>query len=438
MFVLKNAFKALIGHKKRAIAMFFVAFFAAFASVSAACVSGGHDKYADKIDNTLTTEAFLRRTEKKKAEYTGSNSEWTKTYLTDAVINPLLSTADSFSFAESVPVRSDENSKSVAEAILSDDTADKTGGELTFKSFKSPYAQFCNSYGKFEIIEGKDLSCASMGTAPVLVSEAFAAKNNLKVDSSFTVGDGQIESKKHELTVGGIYRYTEEADKSAIVDTGYRKDNRENVIYAEYYTFYSGWSDDETTGWDKADIDLNIVFTGVAKYENMLDSAKKDGIVPDGYEFYSPSLEKIKDERNRFNKFAGIAKFASIAIFVVSFASFAYMTVTFSTKLRKKEIANNFIVGYSSLRLSGQFMIESLMFTVPSAVLGVAAAGLVSKCYAGFAGNIEDVSTAITADIIRSAALRGTFACFVLAVFAAFSIKFFDKSSLFEARSEER
>ena len=104
------------------------------------------------------------------------------------------------------------------------------------QAFYTNDAAKINDYGTFKVVKGKQLNYKTANDG-VLVSQAVAKKNNLKVGDKVTGGNPTKASETYKFTVRGIYEYTGEAPAGYGSDAKYAKDNRENVVYTSYINF---------------------------------------------------------------------------------------------------------------------------------------------------------------------------------------------------------
>ena len=121
-------------------------------------------------------------------------------------------------------------------AAKNDTSEDKTGGNLTLQAFYTLDAAKINDYGYYKVVKGKHLSYKTQSDG-VLISQALADKNNLKVGDKVTVGNPSKASDTYTFTVRGIYEYDSDVPEGNGSDAKYAKDNRENVIYTTYINF---------------------------------------------------------------------------------------------------------------------------------------------------------------------------------------------------------
>lgn len=187
-----------------------------------------------------------------------------------------------------MPVRQSGDVKAIAGT--DDQSADKTGGEMLYRSFSSLEAAHENELGRYKIVKGKQLIHSSQSKTGVLISQAFAKKNGLDVGDKFTVAFPNDAKKTIEQTVRGIYEYTEPAAAGQGSDAKLAKDNRDNVIYTAYYTFaMDGLYAADGKGWLIPDLNISFLLDSMStyrKFEKVIKKAK----LPANHELTSPTL----------------------------------------------------------------------------------------------------------------------------------------------------
>lgn len=266
MFIFGQAWKTLCRHPLRSLLIVLVsAAIAMWSTFGGAVLQENHKARTETLDKQSNT-AVIRPSSQLLETRQGDDSSWTEHYLSWSDYDKLASAGQTqgvqykYTVAESVPVRESKSVQAITTSKTSDASADKTGGNLTLQSFYTAEAAQANEYGPYEVVEGKGLDYQNSLAQNVLVSEALAKKNNLKVGSTITIGNPTDAKKTHEYTVVGIYRYTGNPDNAQGDDAKFAKDNRDNVLYTTYTTFaVNGFDTTKGKGWSIPD--LNVVFT---------------------------------------------------------------------------------------------------------------------------------------------------------------------------------
>ena len=212
MFVLKNAWSSIVRRKWRTLLTMFIAIIVTFGTLFGFSVLHADESATDGYNPQLVS-AVIRPDAKTKATYNGADSSYTKNYLAfdayDNYASALQAAGLTYSYALTitVPVRQSGDVKAIAGT--DDQSADKTGGEMLYRSFSSLEAAHENELYRYKIVKGKQLDYSSQSKTGVLISQAFAKKNGLDVGDKFTVAFPNDAKKTIEQTVRGIYEYTE-------------------------------------------------------------------------------------------------------------------------------------------------------------------------------------------------------------------------------------
>ena len=234
MFVLKNAWSSIVRRKWRTLLTMFIAIIVTFGTLFGFSVLHADESATDGYNPQLVS-AVIRPDAKTKATYNGADSSYTKNYLAfdayDNYASALQAAGLTYSYALTitVPVRQSGDVKAIAGT--DDQSADKTGGEMLYRSFSSLEAAHENELGRYKIVKGKQLDYSSQSKTGVLISQAFAKKNGLDVGDKFTVAFPNDAKKTIEQTVRGIYEYTEPAAAGQGSDAKLAKDNRDNISF---------------------------------------------------------------------------------------------------------------------------------------------------------------------------------------------------------------
>ena len=160
MFVLKNAWSSIVRRKWRTLLTMFIAIIVTFGTLFGFSVLHADESATDGYNPQLVS-AVIRPDAKTKATYNGADSSYTKNYLAfDAYDNyaSALQTAGltySYALTITVPVRQSGDVKAIAGT--DDQSADKTGGEMLYRSFSSLEAAHENELGRYKIVKGKQL-----------------------------------------------------------------------------------------------------------------------------------------------------------------------------------------------------------------------------------------------------------------------------------------
>lgn len=436
MFVLRNAWAQLMRHKPRTLLTLLIALLAAFGTLFGWSVQQANTTATTTDRESLAPAAVVRLTAAQQAKYDGADKAWVKNYLTTDDYNSYYSivTENSITLAtvnasSSIPVRQTKDSVQ-AIAGTADQDADKTGGELTLKSFTSVETARDNELGRYTVVEGKHLSYSGNAPKGALISKKLAQKNNLKVGDEITVASPSDASKTTTLTVRGIYEYTDaNAPSGHGDDAKLSKDNRDNTIYVAYATMYeTKWANESASDWSKPDLSYVFSFSSMAdytKYQQKVASKidKKHALGSPTIDAYERKIEPLTTLASRLHV-ALVASIAAILLLAV---------VLWSVSRRSAQIGAALVAGMTRGRLAWQFMLETLIPVGTGLALGLLAAGFGSKHLgAALAGGYE---TAVTGSLVWRSIWSALGVLIALMIVAALRVAFFRTSSLFAARS---
>ncbi|NEG70498.1 ABC transporter permease [Bifidobacterium choloepi] len=436
MFVLKNSWAALGRRKWRTALLFVIALLVTMWSIYGTCAIATDDEANTTGYDSLAPVAVIRPTEAKMADRSGDDSSWTKNYLSWDDYNSIYNAASSstsetpgYSIAESVPVRESDSVKAITNSSTSDASEDKTGGNLTLQSFYTADAVAANEYGTYKVVSGNNLDYTSTSSTSVLVSQALADKNGIKVGDEITVGNPTDAKTTYKLTVAGIYEYTDDATSADGSDAKFAKDNRDNVLYTTYYTFATDGLDiTDGSGWSIPD--LNIVFTlsSPSDYDKFVAALEKAKVIPDGFAVSTPTIPAYEASLTGINRLASAMRLTIILLYSIGGALMLAL-VLWGALPRREEIGNAIAVGVSKARLGWQFMLEVFYPMLLGLGVGLLAGGL----------SVHDADTAMaggytvwnSSPIMWKTVWIGLGFTIVLAIIAMLRVAFFNANELF-------
>ncbi|RBP97901.1 multidrug ABC transporter substrate-binding protein [Bifidobacterium aemilianum] len=446
MFVLKNAWAALMRHKWRTVLTVIVALAVSFGSILALCIEQAYNKATVSDYQAQTPTVAFRLTDQALAKRNGADSSWTDNYLTTdqystylSFLNqqdPNQSAASSLpqvtasTLGISMPTRQSDSIKAIAGKA--DQPADKTGGELTLQGFYTADAAAANEAGKFTLISGKDLDYQGSDTKGALVSQELADKNKLKLGSSFKLGDPEDSSKTYDFTVKGIYRYKDPAGKGLGADAALAKDNRQNAIYVTWPAFTSNINPERTDakGWSKPKIDFLFTLASPGDFDKFVKGVKQEKL-PAKYHVVSPSLEAYEASISPIKSLFAKSKPAALAMWALGGALLLAL-VAAGVLNRREEIGNALVIGVSKGRLGWQFILETLLPTLLGLALGTLAGSFGAKPLG--TALASGYATAMTGGTIWKVLLWGLAASLVLALIAMLPVAFTPTGSIFANR----
>ncbi|WP_044098163.1 ABC transporter permease [Bifidobacterium bohemicum] len=399
MFVLSNAWSTVLRHKWRSLIALLAACMVMFGGVFAQAVHAAYSKAHGKTYELLQPIAVIRPTEATLAKrndadpaIVGKNldlQEYGMIAQASQANNP--QSQPQYAMSASLPLRQAKSGvNSAAKAIpgKSDQSADKTGGEFTLYGLFNADAESVNIPGRFKVTQGKKLKyptqdmqgAQTKGTdgKSVLVSEALAEKNGLKVGSSFTIADPDDAAKTYKFEVCGIYTYIDPAPTGMGSDAKLAKNNRDNAIYGtgNVMSTNEAWQT-STSGWSTLKYDVGFITSSPDAYKTFQKTVKRLKL-PQGYAVSSPTLEHYNDSLKGLDAFDRKMRIAQIALYAVCGVLLLALTAWGLTG-RRDEIAADMVFGMTKARIGWQLALEALMPTVPGLLIGGVASIFASK-----------------------------------------------------------
>lgn len=382
MFVLTNAWSKVIRHKWRSILMLLVAGVMIFGVVFAAAVSSASDKAHGETYQAQAPIAVIRPTAAMESKLKGDDASSVKKYMTfddygtyAMSLQQIGVQQPQFSIGISLPMKQAGTTKAIAGK--NDVSSKKTGGETTLYSYYDKDGITINPWGAFKISQGKSLDYQGKDGKNILVSQAFARKNDLHVGSTLTLGN-PMTSDTYKLTVRGIYTYTDPAPAGHGSDARLAKDNRDNAIYAEPSVLtVNNLLSDNAEGWLNPRFDVGFKLESVDQYTAFTQAVKAMKL-PKGFQVSSPTLEhynatiKPLDSLNDVMVKVRIGLYAGGGIILL-------LLVGLALRRRSDEIAMDMIIGVTRFRIGWQFSLETLIPTVPGLLIGGIAGALCAK-----------------------------------------------------------
>lgn len=432
MFVAKNAWAELRRHPWRTALMVIVSLLVTMWSVFGAAVMHEYHAAHGEGYGALKPQAVVRMTDTALSDRSGDDADWTKRYITWEEYNVLGAAAQAkhvqfdYSVVASVPVRSTGSFKAITTSATSGASQNETGGDFTLTSFYNEAAVDANEYGTFKVVEGNKLNYQDVTARDALVSQELAKKNNLKVGSTITVGNPANAKTTYTFTVGGIYTYTDTPQGVQGADAQFAKDNRNNVIYTNYYDFAaSGLDTTEGTGW--AVPDINIVFTlaNPQAYEQFKSALKPD--LPEGFAVSSPTIDAYNHSLEPLDQLANTTKVMLICLWSVG-GALALLLTLLEACPRREEIGYGLAVGVTKSRMAWQFMVEILLQTVLGVALGLLIGGWTANPLATQLAQGHTI--AMHGGVLWNIAWIALLACLLLAIIAGVRVALFRTAQL--------
>ncbi|WEV69261.1 ABC transporter permease [Bifidobacterium sp. ESL0775] len=363
--------------------MLFVAAVMIFGVVFGTAVDSANGKAHGETYEMQAPIAVIRPTAEMKGKLKGDDAASVKKYLsfdeyaTYAMgLQQIGVQQPQFSISVSLPMRQAGGTKAIAGK--SDESAKKTGGETMLYSLYDNDAISINLMGNFKLAQGKALNYQSKDSKSALVSEAFARKNNLKVGSTFKLGNPTDNTKTYTFKVRGIYAYTDPAPAGNGSDAKLAKDNRDNAVYAGPAAFTkNNLATEKASGWATPRFDVGFKLQGVDQYKSFAEMAKMMKL-PKGYEVSSPTLDRYNDLLKPLDTLASVMGKVRVGLYAGG-GVILLLLVGLGLRRRTDEIRMDMIIGVTRGRLGWQFALETLMPTLPGLLIGGVAGALAAK-----------------------------------------------------------
>ncbi|MCI1636441.1 ABC transporter permease [Bifidobacterium sp.] len=372
MFVLKEAWATISRHKGRStLAALTIVIVSVVSLTGLSILKAENIATTTSYDSQDVTAIFkLNRAKVIKANE-GKTIDWSKytlgweDYITYAQAAVVQFSAD---YNESADISASGNLKAVSgnSGTSSDTAVGKGRGALSVVGFSSAASAKKAANGSFTLTSGKAVSYSeSTASNTVLISQALAKKNNLKVGDSITVADMKTSSKTHKLTISGIYKNATTA-KSSSADA----DNPDNAIYTSYYTFMSMGLDSETTP-GTAGHSLNMVFgfSTPKDFKTFTKNVRKAGLSKN-YDLVSESLQQYNETVEPLTQTAKWARYTMLTLAILG-AVILLACGFFTLSHRKQEIGMLMTLGVGKVRISWRFIIEMFIVVIPSLLVGL-------------------------------------------------------------------
>ena len=446
MFVLRNAWAALLRRKWRTLCAIIVALVVTLISVFTLAVAQANSTAQGSSYQALKPTAELRMTDAAQTKRNGTDSAWTKNYLTWKQYTTYATAAQnagiafSYSLEESIPVRQTDKFKAVVGSA--DQSSDKTGGELTFSSFYTKEAESVNDSGTLKIVKGKALSYDSSSATSSTTSNNnrylvgyTPYYNHLDVNDSISVATPNDASKTQSFKIQGIYTYTDAAVAGSGSDAKLAKDNRDNTIYTNYAVFSNaGFDPDAAKGWAVPNLNIIFILSSMSDYTKFASAVNKAKL-PTNYQVASPTIDRYNASVAPLKQLDGLTEPYLIAVWIAGGALLLILTVLGLVR-RRGEFGHALVIGVSKGRLAWQLMLEVLLPLLAALAVGVAIAGFATGPLATklAAGNAVSVNLGILGGV----AGWGFASALLLAIVASLWASTFRISALFAAPQEVR
>lgn len=422
MFILKNAWKAVVRNRGRNILIaIIVAIIAATATVGLAIRNTASSIAEEGLQSTTVSATIgIDRSKLMEQAQTAASTDTDSDSDTstdtppdfDAMRSQLsqdalsLTDYEKYEKAVSVPVSSyySESTSleatdafqpvSTTESDTSTDTEETEGGpggqgggmgdmessgDFTLTGFSSDTAVENASNGSFTLNDGEVFGYDSDSDGDVIISQALADFNSLEVGDTITVTKTIDDtSTSYDLTVSGIYENTSTQNTGSMGPMGGTSQDPDNAIYTSVSTLESLGIDSESDDATDAGTQLNYtyVLSSADDYETFQSDVTAAGL-DDAYTVSSSDVDAYE---------ASLAPMENLSSFTLTFllivlAVGAIVLVVlnlFSVRERKYEVGVMTAIGVKKPKVALQFVAELLMVTMVGLGIGVIGGAAVS------------------------------------------------------------
>lgn len=261
-------------------------------------------------------------------------------------------------------------------------------GDFSLVGFSSDTAVSNASNGSFTMVKGKVFGYGTDSDGQVIIPQALATFNGLKVGSAITVEDLSGSDTTYTLTVAGIYKNDSSTDTGSHGPMGGTSSDPDNTIYTSVSTLKklglstesaaassdsadSSDSDSATqTSASRTQLSFSYVLGSKDDYETFASDVKKAGLDST----HKVSSADVENYESSLVPLDNLAKFALTLLIIVLVVGAAVLIVInlFNIRERKYEIGVLTAIGITKAKVVAQFVIELLIVTMAGIAIGVA------------------------------------------------------------------
>ena len=263
-----------------------------------------------------------------------------------------------------------------------------TSGDFSLVGFSSDTAVSNASNGSFTMVKGKVFGYGTDSDGQVIIPQALATFNGLKVGSTITVEDLSGSDTTYTLTVAGIYKNDSSTDTGSHGPMGGISSDPDNAIYTSVSTLKklglsaesaaassnsadSSDSDSATqTSASRTQLSFSYVLGSKDDYETFASDVKKAGLDST----HKVSSADVENYESSLVPLDNLAKFALTLLIIVLVVGAAVLIVInlFNIRERKYEIGVLTAIGITKAKVVAQFVTELLIVTMAGIAIGVA------------------------------------------------------------------
>lgn len=269
-------------------------------------------------------------------------------------------------------------------------------GDFSLVGFSSDTAVSNASNGSFTMVKGKVFGYGTDSDGQVIIPQALATFNGLKVGSTITVEDLSGSDTTYTLTVAGIYKNDSSTDTGSHGPMGGTSSDPDNAIYTSVSTLKklglstesaaassdsADSSDSDSSDSDSSDsaaqtsasrtqLSFSYVLGSKDDYETFASDVKKAGLDST----HKVSSADVENYESSLVPLDNLAKFALTLLIIVLVVGAAVLIVInlFNIRERKYEIGVLTAIGITKAKVVAQFVTELLIVTMAGIAIGVA------------------------------------------------------------------
>ena len=370
MFVLKNAWTAMLRHKTRTVLILLVSLIVSACSMFGLSARYSYESAVGPIYQSLAPNAQVSVdrarvmaskgvSDEKQVNWNDYNISWsTWTQYASALDAANISFTPQYDETAVVPA---------AEGQLQP----VNGSNFTVTGFYEADSAQNGPLGAYTVVDGEDLGFGQDTITNALIPKALADKNGTKVGDTINLAIPSDPTKTFPLKVTGIYTNT--TDASARTPLTGNDIDPDNAIYVSYYSF--GTAALTPTDESVHDNALNITFklNSLADYETFKTTVRNAGLSDD----YVISAPKVTDYENGIQPLKALGEKLTPALITLWSVGGALLALLLAWTLtrRGEEIGYDITMGVSKARIGWQFALEAMLPALIGVLIGYLGAG---------------------------------------------------------------
>ncbi|NMN00625.1 hypothetical protein G1C96_1204 [Bifidobacterium sp. DSM 109958] len=370
MFVLKNAWTAMMRHKTRTVLILLVSLIVSACSMFGMSARYSYESAVGPIYQALAPNAQVSVdrarvmaskgvSDEKQVDWNEYNISWsTWSKYAEALDGVNVSFTPEYDETAVVPS---------AEGQLQP----VNGSNFTVTGFYDAGSSQNGPLGAYTVVDGEDLGFDQTTLTNALIPKSMADKNGTKVGDTINLAIPSDTSKTFPLKVVGIY--TNNTDASQATPLTGNDIDPDNAIYVSYYTFGTAalTPTDETNNQNA----LNITFklNSLADYETFKTTIRQAGL-SDDYDIAAPKVTAYENDIQPLKALGEKLTPALIALWSAGGVLLALL-LAWTLARRGEEIGYDITMGVSKPRIGWQFALEMLLPGLVGVLVGYLGAG---------------------------------------------------------------